>query len=504
MMQPAAKLASQLGDPSDDHARPLNVSRRSVLAGAIAGGLAATVGASTPMLQEGGGPSGKRAMVAGAPGVGNPPGVVRNVIFVVADGMAAGTLGLAAHYQRLMRGSPLEYERLGRLPGVRRSLMSTHSADSVVTDSAAASSAWSVGTKHRNGSLCITPDGERPCPWLIRCQQAGRGTGAVTTTTICHATPAGFFANVDERGEYAQIGRQLVDRKLDVAMGGGLDHVNPDWVKDQADVALLRTAGELEAWSGGPDKSARLLGLFNGAHMSMVLDRRPDEPTLGAMTKAALRRLDQHPGGFFLQVEAGRVDHAGHSNDAPSLLAEMFEFDRALAVASEYALARRDTLLLVTTDHATAGAAFTFYGRHGIQACRRLGEAKRSFEWVAAQVRALPSSLDTNGQAAEVARLLSEASGVTLGRELVGLLARHLAGETVDPSLRRNQPVCVWGSMLGNALGVQFVSPDHTADHVEVIAVGPGAQSLPSFVDNTELTGWMAGLMDLPPGRPVA
>ena len=560
-----ARATSSTGAPigtgaSLDSGTSMSVSRRSLLVGGLAGGLGAAMASAglraSGERQQGSAGTGGGAPGGGVPGVGTSPrSPVRNVIFVVADGMAAGTLGLTSHWSRLMRGEALHLERLGRTSGARRALCSTHSADSVVTDSAAASSAWSVGLKHRNGSLCITPDGATPAPWLMRCQQGGRGTGAVTTTTICHATPGGMYANSMDRGEYAAIGRQLADRKLDVALGGGRDHVNPAWLKDQNDCALVLTAAELQAWrvgaitagavgtsarpgsrEGGGDgigprsgagtgastgagtgggggamlgggaaerTPPRVVGLFNNNHMSMVLDRKSDEPALDVMTGAALERLSQHPGGFFLQVEAGRVDHAGHANDAVSLLAEMLEFDRTIALAAEFALARTDTLLVVTTDHATAGAAFTFYGRKGVDACKRLGNAKHSFDWIIDQFKALPGELAAAGQAAEMVRLLTTATGVSIGRELLGVLERHFSGEIVDPSLRRNQLVCVMGSIVGNSLGVQFVSPDHTADHVDVLALGKHAETLPSFVDNTELNGWIAGLMDLPPGTPV-
>ena len=91
--------------------------------------------------------------------------------------------------------------------------------------------------------------------------------------------------------------------------------------------------------------------------MTYTFDRRPTttEPSIADMTKAALGVLSHAPSGFFLMVEAGRIDTACHDNDALYSIGETLAFDEAVAVAVAYVNQHPDTLLVVTADHETGG-----------------------------------------------------------------------------------------------------------------------------------------------------
>jgi len=63
----------------------------------------------------------------------------------------------------------------------------------------------------------------------------------------------------------------------------------------------------------------KLLGLFNASHVNYEQDRQTSaawEPSLAEMTKAAIQVLQAKSNGkgFFLVVEAGRIDHLEHAN----------------------------------------------------------------------------------------------------------------------------------------------------------------------------------------------
>ena len=124
--------------------------------------------------------------------------LAKNVIFLVADGMNTGTWTLADYYlQHQNRTKNLaerrtEWVHLYAERQVNRALMETSSANSLVTDSAAAGSAWSCGTRVHNGAINVSPEGENLIPILDRVQQSGRAAGLVTTTRMTHATPASF------------------------------------------------------------------------------------------------------------------------------------------------------------------------------------------------------------------------------------------------------------------------------------------------------------------------
>ncbi len=93
-----------------------------------------------------------------APEAGNPN--VRGIVFMVSDGMSPGVLTLAESFSQLTRKRGTEWWRLFNNPAAARGLMDTASANSMVTDSAAASSAWGGGQRVNNGAVNISPHGK--------------------------------------------------------------------------------------------------------------------------------------------------------------------------------------------------------------------------------------------------------------------------------------------------------------------------------------------------------
>jgi alkaline phosphatase len=80
--------------------------------------------------------------------------------------------------------------------------------------------------------------------------------------------------------------------------------------------ALLAVGNNLSQYGTGGKK---LLGLFNNSHASYEQDRQTSaawEPSLADMTRIAIQVLQAKSNGkgFFLMVEAGRIDHLEHSN----------------------------------------------------------------------------------------------------------------------------------------------------------------------------------------------
>jgi alkaline phosphatase len=81
--------------------------------------------------------------------------------------------------------------------------------------------------------------------------------------------------------------------------------------------ALLAVSSNIAQYSGASGK--KLLGLFNASHASYEQDRQTSaawEPSLADMTRIAIQVLQAKSNGkgFFLMVEAGRIDHLEHSN----------------------------------------------------------------------------------------------------------------------------------------------------------------------------------------------
>ena len=68
------------------------------------------------------------------------------------------------------------------------------------------------------------------------------------------------------------------------------------------------------------------------------------------MTEKAIRLLSKAPKGYFLQIEAGRIDHAHHAGNAQRALPDTVELSNAVAKAVAPTEAS-DTLIVVTADH---------------------------------------------------------------------------------------------------------------------------------------------------------
>lgn len=440
----------------------------------------------------------------------------RNVIFMVADGMSMGTLTLADACHRHKHSAASTWISLLEA-GTRRAAAYTNSADSHVTDSAAGASAWGIGEKVNNSSVGVTPDGRTPTPILVQAAQQGKSTGLVTTTTVTHATPAGFIANVPNRAWEPMIAEQMMDRGFDVILGGGRMHFKPDILKKRNDYTLVRDAAGLEAQRG---QSGRLLGLFADSQMAFELDRPKEQPELKDMAKAALDRLFATSNGFVLQIEGGRVDHAAHSNDAAALVHDMLAFDRAVKLVWEMTRERDDTLVIVTTDHGNANPALTKGGPGTWTGVYLLNTAKKSFEWIftnsnpdvkiddgtpmflsAAEGKGLDPRVVV--RASKVVELVKQHQGIELDKEQAETLAKALAGKPVDPFLERCSATSVLGSLLANKTGVSFLSANHTSDLVEVLSWGPGSELIKPVIQNTDLHQVIVSAMDLAPAKAV-
>jgi alkaline phosphatase len=132
---------------------------------------------------------------------------------------------------------------------------------------------------------------------------------------------------------------------------------------------------------GTPDK---LLGLFALGNMNAAMDkiakrrepsrqgvvddyRDPDQPMLDEMTEVALRVLNRNSRGFVLLVEGAHIDKQSHLMDGDRAVAEVLEFDRAVAVARRFADQVGETVVLVLADHECAGFSVIGTLRGGIQ-----------------------------------------------------------------------------------------------------------------------------------------
>lgn len=422
------------------------------------------------------------------------PGDAKNIIFLVSDGMSNGTLTAADHYLRRHHERPSNWISLYEQNRIRRGLMDMTSGSSIVTDSAAAASSWGCGHRVVNGRLNMTEEEKPLKPVLKIFAEAGKATGLATTTTITHATPAGFSANAMDRGDEEGISLQYLERGYDVLLGGGARFFDPERRNDNQDLfseykkagyQVVRNKKELKSFEG----KEKILGLFYDGHLPYALDhsRTPslerEIPTLAEMTEAAIQRLSQNPDGFILQVEGGRVDHAAHANDAPALIFDQIAFDDAIAKAVEFAENRKDTLVIITTDHGNANP-----GLNGVGPGYSYSEPRfdRLAEYNHTQTHTL-RQLNKKSSILDIVSLIEAESGIQIKNEEAEILKKSLAREYQNLHRMMSRPSQVLGQIMANYLAFNWIGSSHTSDYVELSAFGPGSERIMPFTKNTDL-----------------
>src|SRR5262249_12557369 len=157
-------------------------------------------------------------------------------------------------------------------------VVTTHAADSITTDSAAAATAFTAGCKANIGVLGICADGKIPKTVMEVAREKSSRTALVTTSTVYDASPAAFVSHVPDRKKFAEILEQYLRAAPDVVLGGGLDQFLPrgrpgSARKDNKDMIAAFTergythVGDKKALARADAK--KLLGLFTPSEMNL-------------------------------------------------------------------------------------------------------------------------------------------------------------------------------------------------------------------------------------------
>src|SRR6056297_1926791 len=441
------------------------------------------------------------------------PGDAKNVIFLVVDGMSSGTMALADLVKQQKYGDKTNWIKLYESDReYHRGLMDMASLDSVVTDSAAASSSWGSGHRINNGAVNWGPNGEQYKPICEIFRDAGKATGLVTTTRITHATPSGFGINMPQRGMEDEIAKQYAEKEYDVLMGGGNRHFDASRRDDGEDLysaftekgyTVARTTAELNR----AGRNSKLLGIFSDSHVPYTVDRntladlQETLPTLADMTTSALERLDRNENGFILQVEGGRVDHAAHGNDPSGLIYDQIAFDDMVGEVMDFTDGRDDTLVILTTDHGNANPGLSGLGSgYGDSPAMldTIQNYRHSFEWMYNEMDYHWSDDSLSGiTVKDIMDHVEYAMNTKITREQGLMLKQSFQGNFRSPFNNRQQPGGVLSGVLANYNGINFISTSHTADYVEIAAWGPGSDRIPTFVRNTALFDLMVDMADV-------
>jgi alkaline phosphatase len=443
----------------------------------------------------------------------------KGVIFLAGDGMPLGVIK-GMHQVRTRFYGDKYTNFYSRMKDVHSALgfASTDSLSSVVTDSAPASVAWSTGSKTANKLLASLPDG-RPLRTIMELLKGqGYACGLVTTTRVTHATPAAWISHQMNRDKEDQIALDYLKFKPDVLLGGGSKHFDPSKRKDGADLfKTFSDAGydvvkERQRLLSDELVSSQkpLLGVFASSHLDYYVDRTNQldlgnkEPALLEMTRIALEKLSRNPKGFVLQVEAGRIDHANHNNDAWAAIQDMYELDLTLGVVDEFLRANPNTLVIIASDHGTSCFGINGTGpeyNDSTEALKKYLPIKASFD-------VMKRKMKKNASPAEIRDVFEHFTTYRISDEEASMISKSM-----QPEYRLYhgdyviQPQATMGRILAHSVyektsqifwdgkaivrrgNVGFTSTHHTGEDQIVLSYGHRAKQLGlgGHMDNTYL-----------------
>ena len=212
----------------------------------------------------------------------------KNIILLIGDGLGPSQFGAAWLYSSRALHKDLHLVQV--MQSGRTGYIVNDTADSMVTESAAAATQISCGVRVPARAVGMGPDGKTPCKTILEiAKEKGMATGLVTTSGITDATPASFAAHVEHRSDEASVAAQQLKLGVDVLMGGRKRFFLPEAKggnrKDGRDLTteainagyvVVANADELQKTNG-----PRILGLFNMANMALDIDRATtQEPSL--------------------------------------------------------------------------------------------------------------------------------------------------------------------------------------------------------------------------------
>jgi len=445
----------------------------------------------------------------------NTNGIPKYVFFFLSDGGGMAHLEIARQYSRQVRNEGFVIvDKIMKEGSV--GVMTTHAADFLSTDSAAAATALALGCKANTGALGICADGMLPVSAMEIARRRGMRIGLVTNAAVYDASPAAFVCHVPNRRDFTAIINRYLELMPDVLFGGGKEQFLPKSREgsrrdDEIDmVAAFEKVGyrfvankqDLER-----TKDGKALGLFSARDMSFELDRdKHSEPSVYDMTRAAIKILhERNPSGFFAFIESENIDTAAHLSDVASVIADYREFDRAVGLAYDfYRKYPRDTLIIVTSDHETGGLGFTL-------ALKDLSSTKednqvagtgadlKKIESIGISLRKASQMLGRNPTAEGIDKLMQEQfRGFVLAPEYKEAIVKR---RPISRTVFSDTTTQALGMMVANNTQAYWQTSAHTNNPVLVGALGVGAERFKGYYDNADFGKKLKALLENKPSH---
>ena len=292
------------------------------------------------------------------------------VFYFIGDGMGFNHVSLTEYWlgytQDVFGSRPLSFSAFPVLGWAV-----THSESNLITDSAAAGTALSTGSKTKNGMLATGPDSTALESISYKIHDAGYKVGISSTVGINHATPAAFYGHNVNRGNYYEIASEIPASEFEFFAGGGAIESTGD---DEDRVSVYEAiekggyviAEGMDDFASKKDGAEKMMLLQKDGRLRTELpyaiDMKEDDMTQADLVRASIDFLyDENGEGFFVMSEGGRIDWASHGNDTKAVILETLSLSDAVAEAVRFYNEHPDeTLIVVTADHETGGLTLSW------------------------------------------------------------------------------------------------------------------------------------------------
>ena len=282
----------------------------------------------------------------------NAPKFAKNIILLIGDGTGIGQISAATYVNK-------NHTELERFPIV--GLHKPYASDSLITDSAAAATAFACGIKTFYHAIGVGPDSLPVQTILEEANLKGLKTGLVASSSIVHATPASFIAHCNSRIKYEEIAEYFLMTDIDYFVGGGKKFFDRRMNDDRNLIKELESKGYvikdyLQDFNTCKKEifASDKFGYFSADDQPLSFEQGREY--LREASNIGVEYLSKNnKEGFFIMIEGSQIDWGGHANNANYIITEFLEFNDIIGDILDWAEKDGETLVVFTSDHETGG-----------------------------------------------------------------------------------------------------------------------------------------------------
>ncbi|MFA5478433.1 MAG: alkaline phosphatase [Candidatus Muiribacteriota bacterium] len=285
-----------------------------------------------------------------------------NIIILITDGMSLSNKTIT----RIFTVGP--YGRMNMDKMDITGYMTNHSSNSWISDSAANSSAISMGVKTDNNRVSVLPNGKIKTNFFEKISLINKKTGIVTNGPVTSPALAPYYSHTEHFRNESIIAEDIFRKNINLIFGGGEKAFLPqaengirtdgkNFIEESQRLGyrFLASAKAFRDFN----YSEKILGLFGRDFLPYELDRSDEDVSLYEMTKKAINILNSGKEGFVLLIENFNINRALDALDVKAAVAEIDMTDKITGMILDFIKENPETLFLMISGYDTGGLVVT-------------------------------------------------------------------------------------------------------------------------------------------------